>query len=63
MPKPTIERWRTTRRGVRGVLTVERVKGPRPADRPGWDLYEEEARTWALERFEPDAENQKETER
>ena len=54
---PNIKRWSIVRDGVRGVLTVERVKGSRPADRPGWDLYEETDRIWALERFEPGADN------
>ena len=50
---PNIKRWSIVRDGVRGVLTVERVKGSRPADRPGWDLYEETDRIWALEQFTP----------
>lgn len=56
MSETTIERFRTTRDGVPGIVTMERSKGQRPEDRHGWDLYEGPAKyEWTLQRFEKGA--------
>lgn len=58
----TTERFKATKQGVKGICERITTKGPRPADKSGWDLYECQDRRWEQERFTPTNNPMKESE-